>query len=163
MRALVDGLRGHLSGLDPAGGPRQAIERHIERGKLPVRQRLEKLFDPDTPFLEFSPLAAHGMYGGEAPSAGMVTGVGVVHGREVLVVANDATVKGGTYFPMTIKKHLRAQEIAMENRLPCIYLVDSGGIFCRNRPGRFRTRSISDAYSIIRRGSAPSGCRRSRW
>jgi acetyl-CoA carboxylase carboxyltransferase component len=137
MRALVHDLRDHLNRLEPAGGPANAIERHVERGKLPVRQRLEKLFDPETPFLEFSPLAAYDMYGGDAPSAGMVTGVGVIHGREVLVVANDATVKGGTYFPMTIKKHLRAQEIAMENGLPCIYLVDSGGIFLPEQAGTF--------------------------
>lgn len=140
MRSLIADLRAHLDALQPAGGPQQAVDRHIERGKLPVRQRLERLFDPDTPFLEFSSLAAHGMYGGEAPSAGLVTGVGVVHGREVLVVANDATVKGGTYFPMTIKKHLRAQEIAMENRLPCIYLVDSGGIFLPEQAGTFPDR-----------------------
>jgi acetyl-CoA carboxylase carboxyltransferase component len=137
MRKLLADLRGHLDGLNPAGGPAQSIERHRERGKLPVRERLAKLFDAETPFLEFSALAAHGMYGGEAPSAGMVTGVGVVHGKEILVVANDATVKGGTYFPMTIKKHLRAQEIAMENRLPCVYLVDSGGIFLPEQAGTF--------------------------
>lgn len=140
MRSLIADLRAQLDALHPAGGPQQAVDRHIERGKLPVRQRLERLFDPDTPFLEFSSLAAHGMYGGEAPSAGLVTGVGVVHGREVLVVANDATVKGGTYFPMTIKKHLRAQEIAMENRLPCVYLVDSGGIFLPEQAGTFPDR-----------------------
>jgi len=140
MRALLAELRAGLKALHPAAGSRQAIERHVERGKLPVRQRLERLFDPDTPFLEFSAFAAHGMYGGDSPSAGMVTGVGVVHGREVLVVANDATVKGGTYFPMTIKKHLRAQEIAMENRLPCVYLVDSGGIFLPEQAGTFPDR-----------------------
>src|SRR4029078_4550847 len=87
------------------------------------------LLDPQTPFLELSPLAACGMYGGEAASAGIVTGIGVIHGRETVVVANDATVKGGTYYPLTVKKHLRAQEIALENRLPCVYLVDSGGAF----------------------------------
>jgi acetyl-CoA carboxylase carboxyltransferase component len=137
MKTLVENLRARLSRLQPAAGPKASIDRHRERNKLPVRERLEKLFDPDTPFLEFSPLAASGMYDDEAPSAGMVTGVGVVHGREILVVANDATVKGGTYFPMTIKKHIRAQEIAMENRLPCVYLVDSGGIFLPEQAGTF--------------------------
>jgi acetyl-CoA carboxylase carboxyltransferase component len=137
MKAVLAVLRERQQALYPAAGSKAAIDRHIERGKLPVRQRLEKLFDPDAPFLEFSAFAAYEMYGGEAPSAGMVTGVGVVHGREILVVANDATVKGGTYFPMTIKKHIRAQEIAMENRLPCVYLVDSGGIFLPEQAGTF--------------------------
>jgi len=119
------------------GGPPKSRDLHKSRGKLLVRERLEKLFDRGTPFLELSPLAANGMYDDEAPAASMVTGIGVVHGREVLVVANDATVKGGTYFPMTIKKHLRAQEVALENRLPCIYLVDSGGIFLPHQAGTF--------------------------
>ena len=119
------------------GGPPKARELHASRGKLLVRDRLDRLFDPDTPFLELSPLAANGLYDDEAPAAGLVTGIGVVRGREVLVVANDATVKGGTYFPMTIKKHLRAQEVALENRLPCIYLVDSGGIFLPHQSGTF--------------------------
>lgn len=111
------------------GGPPHLHEAHKKRGKLFVRERLKLLLDPDTPFLELSPLAAWDMYNNEAPGAGMVTGIGVVRGREVMIVAHDATVKGGTYFPMTIKKHLRAQEIAWQNRLPSIYLVDSGGIF----------------------------------
>ncbi|MGZ3696710.1 MAG: carboxyl transferase domain-containing protein [Bdellovibrionota bacterium] len=111
------------------GGGSEAREKHEKRGKLFVRDRVAKLLDPGTPFLELSPLAANGMYDGAAPSAGIVTGIGVVHGREVMIVANDATVKGGTYFPLTVKKHLRAQEIALENRLPCVYLVDSGGAF----------------------------------
>ena len=119
------------------GGPPAALAKHKARGKLTVRERLDLLFDRNTPFLELSALAAYGMYDNEAPSASMVTGVGVVHGREVLVVANDATVKGGTYFPMTIKKHIRAQEVAMENRLPCVYLVDSGGIFLPHQAGTF--------------------------
>ena len=106
------------------GGQDKYRDLHKSRGKLLVRERLEKLFDRNTPFLELNALAAYGMYDNEAPAASMVTGIGVVHGREVLVVANDATVKGGTYFPETIKKHIRAQEVAMENRLPCIYLVD---------------------------------------
>jgi 3-methylcrotonyl-CoA carboxylase beta subunit len=112
-----------------SGGGTEAIKKHKARGKLTVRERIEKLIDVSTPFLEFSHLAAWGMYEGDAPGAGVVTGVGVVHGREVMIIANDATVKGGTYFPMTVKKHLRAQEIALENGLPCVYLVDSGGAF----------------------------------
>jgi len=122
------------------GGLPNARELHTSRGKMLVRDRLKKLFDKNTPFLELSPLAAFDMYDNEAPAASMVTGIGVVHGREILVVANDATVKGGTYFPMTIKKHVRAQEIAMENRLPCIYLVDSGGIFLPHQAGTFPDR-----------------------
>lgn len=119
------------------GGPPAALEKHKARGKLSVRERFDLFFDRNTPFLEFSSLAAYGMYDNEAPGAGIVTGVGVVHGREVLVVANDATVKGGTYFPETIKKHVRAQEIALENRLPCVYLVDSGGIYLPLHTGTF--------------------------
>ncbi|OGR02650.1 MAG: methylcrotonoyl-CoA carboxylase [Deltaproteobacteria bacterium RIFOXYA12_FULL_61_11] len=119
------------------GGPPEAVEKHTSRGKLTARQRLAGLLDPGTPFLELSALAAYGMYDDAAPSAGIVTGIGVVHGKEVMLVANDATVKGGTYFPMTIKKHVRAQEIALENRLPCIYLVDSGGIFLPMQDGTF--------------------------
>jgi 3-methylcrotonyl-CoA carboxylase beta subunit len=111
------------------GGGAEARKKHEGRGKLFVRERVEKLLDPGTPFLELSALAANGHYGDQAPGAGLVTGIGRVSGREVMIVANDATVKGGTYFPLTVKKHLRAQEIAMENRLPCLYLVDSGGAF----------------------------------
>jgi len=111
------------------GGGEEAVARHHKRGKLLPRERIAALLDPGSPFLELSPLAAHGLYEDGAPSAGIVTGIGVVHGREVMLVANDATVKGGTYFPMTVKKHVRAQEVALENRLPCIYLVDSGGAF----------------------------------
>jgi 3-methylcrotonyl-CoA carboxylase beta subunit len=111
------------------GGGEKAQRRHKERGKLPVRDRVELLLDPGTAFLELSPLAAFGMYDGRVPAAGIVTGIGRIAGREVMVVANDATVKGGTYYPITVKKHLRAQEIAEQNRLPCIYLVDSGGAF----------------------------------
>src|SRR3712207_3712091 len=111
------------------GGGEKAQRRHKERGKLPVRERVELLLDPNTAFLELSPLAAFGMYDSRVPAAGIVTGIGRVAGREVMVIANDATVKGGTYYPITVKKHLRAQEIAEQNRLPCIYLVDSGGAF----------------------------------
>lgn len=111
------------------GGPERSRERHVARGKLLPRERVARVLDEGSPFLEVAPLAAEGMYGGEAPAAGLIAGIGLVHGRHVMVVCNDATVKGGTYFPMTVKKHLRAQEIALENRLPCLYLVDSGGAF----------------------------------
>jgi len=111
------------------GGGEAAVAKHKARNKMLARERIEALIDEGAPFLEFSTLAAYGMYDGEAPGAGIVTGIGRIHGREVVIVANDATVKGGTYFPITVKKHLRAQEIALENRLPCIYLVDSGGAF----------------------------------
>jgi len=112
-----------------AGGGEKARTRHLERGKLLPRDRVDALVDPASPFLELSPLAAYGLYDGDAPAAGIITGVGRVSGRECVIIANDATVKGGTYYPLTVKKHLRAQEIAMQNRLPCIYLVDSGGAF----------------------------------
>ncbi len=128
FEALVAELRGRIA-LAARGGDDEARARHTGRGKLLVRDRIARLLDPDTPFLEFSPLAAWDLYDGEAPGAGIVTGIGVVAGQEVVVVANDATVKGGTYYPLTVKKHLRAQEIAGENALPCIYLVDSGGAF----------------------------------
>ena len=125
---LLAGLR-ESSSEARRGGSEKARNRHEERGKLFVRDRIERLLDPDTAFLELSPLAAYGMYDGNVPSAGIITGIGRVSGREVMVVANDATVKGGTYYPMTVKKHLRAQEVAEQNHLPCIYLVDSGGAF----------------------------------
>jgi 3-methylcrotonyl-CoA carboxylase beta subunit len=112
-----------------AGGGTKATERHTARGKLPARERVERLCDPGAPFLELSPLAADGLYDDAAPAAGVVTGVGTIHGRQCVIVANDATVKGGTYFPVTVKKHLRAQEVALHNHLPCVYLVDSGGAF----------------------------------
>jgi len=125
---LAAELRAKLAEVRLGGGER-ARRRHTERGKLLPRDRVDTLLDPGSPFLELSPLAADGLYGGDAPSAGLITGIGRVSGREVVVVANDATVKGGTYYPMTVKKHLRAQEIAEQNRLPCVYLVDSGGAF----------------------------------
>jgi len=128
MQGIVDGFRERVAVVKEGGGGR-ALEKHRDRGKLFVRDRIERLIDEDTPFLEFSALAAGGMYDDSAPAAGMVTGIGRVSGTECVVVANDATVKGGTYFPITVKKHLRAQEIALENHLPCIYLVDSGGAF----------------------------------
>ncbi len=127
-RALAEDLRRRL-GEARLGGGEEQVARHRSRKKLFVRDRIERLLDPGTAFLELSPLAAQGMYDGDAPCAGLVTGIGMVQGRQVMVVANDATVKGGTYFPLTVKKHVRAQEIALENRLPCIYLVDSGGAF----------------------------------
>jgi acetyl-CoA carboxylase carboxyltransferase component len=131
MAALVADLRrrqAEVAGRG-AGGDERSIARHRERGKLPVRERIDRLLDPGSAFLELSPLAADGLYDGDAPSAGIVTGVGRVEGTLCVIVANDATVKGGTYYPLTVKKHLRAQEIALENRLPCLYLVDSGGAF----------------------------------
>ena len=128
MEALVSELR-DLTAETARGGDEEALERHRSRGKLPVRERVARLVDPDSAFLELNALAANGLYDGEAPGAGIVTGIGVVEGEECVVVANDATVKGGTYFPLTVKKHLRAQEVALQNQLPCIYLVDSGGAF----------------------------------
>jgi 3-methylcrotonyl-CoA carboxylase beta subunit len=125
---LLGDLRAQLERV-AAGGGEKARDRHVSRGKLLPRDRVDHLLDPGAPFLELSPLAAHGLYGDEAPGAGIITGVGRVSGRECVIVANDATVKGGTYYPMTVKKHLRAQEVALQNRLPCIYLVDSGGAF----------------------------------
>src|SRR5690606_27282270 len=131
MRALVDDLRARHEALAGrgAGGDDRSIARHRERGKLPVRERIDRLIDPGSAFLELNALAATDLYDGDAPGAGIVTGIGRVEGIKCVVVANDATVKGGTYYPMTVKKHLRAQEIALENRLPCLYLVDSGGAF----------------------------------
>jgi len=126
--ALVTKLRERVAAAG-LGGPEHSRRRHVERGKLLPRERVDTLLDPASPFLELSPLAANGLYGDEAPGAGIITGVGRVAGRECVIVANDATVKGGTYYPMTAKKHLRAQEIALHNALPCIYLVDSGGAF----------------------------------
>ncbi len=125
---LAETLRNELVQARLGGGER-ARRLHKDRGRLLVEERLERLLDPGSPFLEIAPLAAHGLYGGDAPRAGLVTGVGRICGRTVVVVANDPTVKGGTYFPITVRKHLRAQEIAEENRLPCVYLVDSGGAF----------------------------------
>ncbi|UHQ18523.1 methylcrotonoyl-CoA carboxylase [Lysobacter sp. KIS68-7] len=127
-QALVDELDARLARAAEGGG-QKARAKHTERGKLLVRDRITALLDPGSPFLEIAPLAAEGMYDDAAPAAGIVAGIGRVHGQEVVIVANDATVKGGTYFPMTVKKHLRAQEVARENRLPCVYLVDSGGAF----------------------------------
>ena len=128
VEALVAELR-ERTGQIAQGGGEKATERHRSRGKLTARERIDRLVDPGSAFLELSALAAWGLYDGQAPAAGIVTGVGVIEGRECVIVANDATVKGGSYFPLTVKKHLRAQEIAEQNRLPCLYLVDSGGAF----------------------------------
>jgi 3-methylcrotonyl-CoA carboxylase beta subunit len=128
MSALVAELR-ERTALVAAGGGERALERHRSRGKLPVRERIDRLVDPGSAFLELNALAAWDVYDGQAPSAGIVTGIGVVSGRTCVIVGNDATVKGGSYFPLTVKKHLRAQEVAFENRLPCVYLVDSGGAY----------------------------------
>src|SRR5206468_3921613 len=128
MAALVAELRERTAQVARGGGEK-ATERHRSRGKLPARERVDRLVDPGTAFLELNALAAWDLYDGGAPSAGIVTGIGVVEGRECVIVANDATVKGGSYFPLTVKKHLRAQEVAEQNHLPCLYLVDSGGAF----------------------------------
>jgi acetyl-CoA carboxylase carboxyltransferase component len=128
FQGLIEELQQRIQEVQQGGGP-EAIRKHRKRNKLLARERVQLLCDPDTPFLELSPLAAWDMYDNEAPSAGIVTGIGLVEGQECMIVANDATVKGGTYYPITVKKHLRAQEIAEQNHLPCIYLVDSGGAF----------------------------------
>ncbi|MGN6390047.1 MAG: carboxyl transferase domain-containing protein, partial [Burkholderiaceae bacterium] len=144
LRALVDDLKAKVAAVAQGGGE-TARARHVARGKLLPRERVELLLDPGTPFLELSQLAAFGMYpdrdgSDAAPSAGIVTGIGRIAGQECVIVCNDATVKGGTYYPMTVKKHLRAQEIAAQNRLPCIYLVDSGGANLPNQDEVFADR-----------------------
>jgi len=139
MQALVEDLHAKVAAVKLGGGER-ARERHVARGKLLPRERVRTLLDPGSPFLELSQLAAYGMYEGEVPAAGLITGVGRIMGRECVVVCNDATVKGGTYYPLTVKKHLRAQEIARENHLPCVYLVDSGGANLPNQDEVFPDR-----------------------
>ncbi len=139
MRGLLEELRSRRESVQQGGGKAQ-MERHRSRGKLPVRERVDALIDKDSVFLELSELAASEMYDGDAPSAGIVTGIGQVSGRDVMIVANDATVKGGTYYPLTVKKHLRAQEVAEQNGLPCIYLVDSGGAFLPEQANVFPDR-----------------------
>src|SRR5260370_20206168 len=133
FQELLAQLRARITQVQQGGGA-EAIAKHRKRDKLLARERIQLLCDPDTPFLELSPLAAWDMYDNDAPSASIVTGIGVVEGQECIIIANDATVKGGTYYPMTVKKHLRAQEIAEQNHLPCIYLVDSGGAFLPLQP-----------------------------
>ncbi|MES2099854.1 MAG: carboxyl transferase domain-containing protein, partial [Pseudomonadota bacterium] len=139
MRALVDDLNAKLAKIGQGGGEAPRAK-HVARGKLLPRDRVEMLLDPDTPFLEVAPLAALEMYKGDAPGAGLIAGIGRVSGVDCMIVCNDATVKGGTYYPMTVKKHLRAQEIAQQNRLPCIYLVDSGGANLPNQDDVFPDR-----------------------
>src|SRR3954462_14575474 len=128
MSQLVAELRERTAFVAQGGGER-ALARHRERGKLTARERIDRLIDPDSAFLELNALAAWDLYNGQAPGAGIVTGIGAIEGRQCVIVANDATVKGGSYFPLTVKKHLRAQEVAAQNNLPCLYLVDSGGAF----------------------------------
>src|SRR4249919_3118157 len=139
MRGLVAELRDKLKVVSGGGGE-TSRKRHTSRGKMLARERVDLLVDPGTAFLELSPLAAHGLYGGDVHSASVITGVGRISGRECVIVANDATIKGGTYYPMTVKKHLRAQEIAAQNRLPCIYLVDSGGGYLPEQDSVFPDR-----------------------
>ena len=151
-----------------AGGGEAALAKQLARGKLPVRERIDRVIDPDSAFLELSPLAADGMYDGASPGAGIVTGIGRIDGREAVIVANDPTVKGGTYFPMTVKKHLRAQEIAFANRLPCLYLVDSGGAFLplqrdlfadRDHFGRiFRNQALLSAQGLRQVAAVLGSC-----
>ncbi len=137
--AALDVVRQAAEAAALGGGPK-ALLRHTERGKMPPRERVANLLDTGSPFLEIGATAAHGLYDGAAPGAGVITGIGLVHGQEVMVICNDATVKGGTYYPMTVKKHLRAQEIAAENHLPCVYLVDSGGANLPNQDEVFPDR-----------------------
>ncbi len=160
MDALVAELHARTAAVSAGGGDR-AVERHRSRGKLLARERIDRLLDPGSAFLELNALAAWDVYDGQAPSAGIVTGIGVVEGRECVVVANDATVKGGSYFPLTVKKHLRAQEVAEQNRLPCVYLVDSGGAFlpCRRTCSPTATtsgESSSTRPECLRRASPRS-------
>ncbi|HXF90466.1 MAG TPA: carboxyl transferase domain-containing protein, partial [Candidatus Nitrosotenuis sp.] len=139
MQNLVDDLRMKLSQIHQGGGS-NARQKHASRGKLFVRDRIHYLLDDGSAFLELSPLAGEGIYGDPVPAAGIVTGIGRIQGRECMIVANDATVKGGTYYPITVKKHIRAQEIALENHLPCVYLVDSGGAFLPHQDQVFPDR-----------------------
>ncbi len=139
MRALVDDLRVKVDQAAEGGG-QAARDKHIARGKLLPRDRIQMLIDPGTPFLELSPLAALNIYNNDAPCASLITGIGRINGQECMIVCNDATVKGGTYYPITVKKHLRAQEIAQQNRLPCVYLVDSGGANLPNQDEVFADR-----------------------
>jgi 3-methylcrotonyl-CoA carboxylase beta subunit len=162
MGELVAGLRRRVERA-AAGGGGAAVERHRKRGKLLARERVERLIDPGAAFLELSPLAAEELYDGDAPGAGIVTGIGPVHGRPCMIVANDATVKGGTYYPMTVKKHLRAQEIAAADGLPCIYLVDSGGAFLRLQAEVFPDRDHFGRIFYNQARMSADGIPRSRW
>ncbi len=159
MRALVAQLRERLD--EVAGGGGEASRtRHISRGKMLARERVDLLIDPGTAFLELSPLAAYGLYGGDVHSASIITGVGRISGRECVIVANDATIKGGTYYPLTVKKHLRAQDVARQNNLPCVYMVDSGGAFLPMQDEIFPTSGISAASFTIKLRCRPSAFRR---
>ena len=162
MQALVRQLAARRA-VARAGGGAAARERVRSQGKLTARERIDRLLDDGSPFLELAPLAAYGMYDGTAPAAGLVTGIGRIAGREAMLLANDATVKGGTYFPVTVKKHLRAQRIAADNRLPCLYLVDSGGAYLPLQAEVFPDREHFGASSTTRRGCRPPAFRRSRW
>jgi 3-methylcrotonyl-CoA carboxylase beta subunit len=145
------------------GGPEASRERHVGRGKLLPRDRVATLLDPDSPFLEIGRFAAHDLYGGDIASAGVIAGIGRVRGRDVMVVCNDATVKGGTYYPLTVKKHLRAQEIALENNLPCVYLVDSGGANLPNQDEVFPDRDHFGRIFFNQANMSARGLRRSPW
>ncbi len=145
------------------GGPEKARKKHQERGKLLARERIDLLIDPGTPFLELSTLAAYGQYDDSFPGAGIVTGIGSVHGRETVIIANDATVKGGTYVKETIRKHLRAQEIAMQNQLPCVYMVDSGGVFLPNQAEVFPDRDDFGRIFFNQARLSAKAARRSPW
>ena len=149
MRELVADIAGKAVTVEQ-GGSEESRKRHVSRGKLLPRERLAQLLDFGSPFLEIGQFAAHGMYGEDIPGAGMIAGVGRIEETECVIVVNDATVKGGTYYPVTVKKHLRAQEIAAQNNLPCIYLVDSGGANLPTRTRFFPTASISGASSTTR-------------
>nr|WP_275575732.1 carboxyl transferase domain-containing protein [Aquitalea pelogenes] len=162
MRALVDDLKQKVAQAALGGGDK-ARDKHTARGKLLPRERINLLLDPGAPFLELSQLAAFGMYNDDAPGASLISGIGRIAGVDCLIIANDATVKGGTYYPMTVKKHLRAQEIARENRLPCVYLVDSGGPSCHCRTKCFRTRNTLAAFSSTRPNCLPPAFRKLRW
>lgn len=159
-KALAEQLRTTVAEA-ALGGPERSRERHVSRGKLLPRERVERLLDPGSSFLEIGQLAATDMYGGDINAASIICGIGRVSGRQVMIVCNDATVKGGTYYPMTVKKHLRAQEIAQENRLPCIYLVDSGGRTCRTRRKCSRIAIISGGFSLTKPICPPLASRRS--
>ena len=162
MQRLVADLRQEVERAREGGGA-QARDRHLARGKLLPRDRVRTLVDPGSPFLELSQLAAHGLYGGEVPSAGLITGIGRVMGRPCVIVANDATVKGGTYFPLTVKKHLRAQEIAAENHLPAFIWSIAAAPTCPTRTRCSRTATISAASSTTRRPCRRTASRRWRW
>lgn len=145
------------------GGDARSRERHEARGKLLPRDRVERLLDPGSAFLELGALAGHELYEDSLPAGGLITGIGQVSGRLCMIVANDATVKGGTYYPITVKKHLRAQEVALENRLPCIYLVDSGGAFLPLQAEVFQTETTSAAFSTTKRSFPPGASGKSPW